>query len=112
MSIPMPDGQKFKLLAALKLCALPAAIDALLPAAIPNLTIWRAAVIAASVLATQLYQSAKHFIACRIAFKDIKERSLGKSLSRFIESSLPKLFSEIACQIGNFSSVDEAVAAI
>ena len=80
MSVSMPNRQKFKPLAALELRTLPAAIDLLLHAAVPDLAAWRPSAIAAGVLATQLYQSAKHFIACRIALEDIKERSLGKSL--------------------------------
>lgn len=108
----MSGGQKFELLAALEIRTLPAAVDALLSAAIPDFTVWRASTTAAGELASQLYQSTEHFIACRIALKDIKERSLRNGLSRFIESSRSKLFSQISCQASYLARVDEAVAAI
>ena len=86
MSISMPFAENFQLFAFLEIIALPATIDALIPAAIPDLAVRWPSSLSAGLLAANFHQSAQYLIACRIAFKDLEERNIRKGLCRFFES--------------------------
>jgi hypothetical protein len=112
MSVSMPFAENFQLFAFLEILALPATIDALIPAANPDLAVRGASTLSASSLAANFYQSAQYFIAGRIASKDIEERNLGESFCRFFESGSSKLFSKVPGQICYLACMQEAVIAV
>lgn len=85
----MPFAENFQLLAFLEMLALPATMDAFIPAADSDPAMRRPSALSAGSLASDLHQSAQYFITCGIAFKDIEERNLGEGLRRFVESGNP-----------------------
>jgi hypothetical protein len=93
MSISMSFAENFQILAFLEILALPATIDALIPAAIPDLAVRGSSAISAGSLAANFNQSAQYLIACRIALKDLEGRNIRKGFCRFIESGRPQFLS-------------------
>jgi len=93
MSISMSFAENFQLFTFLEILALPTTIDALIPAANPDLAVRWPSALSAGLLAANFHQSPQYFIAGRIAFKGFEEWDFGEGLRSSIESGGSKLSS-------------------
>ena len=88
----MPFAEDLQLFAFLEIFTLPAAINAFIPAANPDVAMLRPSALSTGSLAANFHQSPQYFIAGRIAFKGFKEWDFGEGLRNSIESGGSKLF--------------------
>jgi len=112
VGVAMHRNQKFQFFAGFKFITFPATCNSFLLTAYANFTERRTSAFSAPFFTPEFHHKTQCIVAFHIVGQGFSERSLRERCCKRIIVRSPEFFSKIPCQVGDFSFIPVAIAAI